>query len=49
MPGSVANNKMPRHDRLSYATPNEQEAFNDGWDDRSSLVLISDMFDDSPE
>jgi hypothetical protein len=39
----VAHNKLPRHARISYSTHEEREAFNRGWDDRSSLILIEDI------
>lgn len=39
----VAAAGSPRHDRPNYQSQEERDAFNAGWDYRSSLILITDL------
>jgi hypothetical protein len=39
----AAASNSPRHVRANYQTHEEREAFNHGWDIRTSLVLIDDI------
>jgi hypothetical protein len=38
----AAHNKSPRDMRPNYRTHEEREAFNDGWDYRTSLLPVDD-------
>lgn len=40
---NAAHNKSPHHDRSSYPTLGEREAFNRSWDVRTNLVLLDDL------